>query len=142
MTLFIMAYFVYFCLSCLNVFKYPLYLVCKGDYMLKMDLEYINKILFVRLNGRLLRKNCYKINNYLNPVLRKHQIKWLVYNFSNLKEVDNSGIDAILESKYIIKENRGKIRMCNASKGVKEKIKLVSIANEEVAFKLVGEAHG
>lgn len=110
--------------------------------MLKMDLEYINKILFVRLNGKLLRKNCYKINNYLNPVLKKHQIKCLVYNFSNLEEVDGSGIDAILESKYIIKENRGKIRMCNASKGLKEKIKLVSIASEEVAFKLVGEAHG
>lgn len=49
--------------------------------MLKMDLEFNKGILFVRLKGKLLRKNSYKINNYLNPVLKKHKIKYLVYNF-------------------------------------------------------------
>ena len=68
----------------LKLEKYPLYLDCKGDYMLKMDLEYVNKILFVRLNGKLLRKNCYKINNYLNPVLKKHQIKFCYFMKINL----------------------------------------------------------
>ena len=108
--------------------------------MLKMDLEYIKEVLFVRLNGKLTYRNCYKINNYLNTVLKKHKIKCLVYNFSNLKDIDSSGIDAILESKYIVKSNQGKIRMCNVNSGMKEKLKkvhLAIIASECRAFKLM-----
>ena len=47
--------------------------------MLKMDMQYIRGILFVRLGGVLTRKNTYKINNYLVPVLLKHKIRYLVY---------------------------------------------------------------
>ena len=49
--------------------------------MFKLELEYKNGILFARLKGILNRKNSYKINNYLNPVIKKHEIKYLVYNF-------------------------------------------------------------
>lgn len=83
--------------------------------MFKMELEYKNGVLFARLNGKLNRKNSYKINNYLNPVIKKHNIKCLVYNFKNLESVDNSGIDAILESKYSIKLNKGIIRVYGAN---------------------------
>lgn len=48
--------------------------------MFKMELEYKNGILFARLKGILNRKNSYKINNYLNPVLKKHNIKCEVVN--------------------------------------------------------------
>lgn len=108
--------------------------------MLKMDLEFNQGILFVRLRGSLNRKTSYKINNYLNPVLKKHKIKYLVYNFYFLKDIDNSGIDAILNTKYIIKENNGKIRMCEINENIKEKIKgakLARIKNELVAFNLL-----
>ena len=111
--------------------------------MLKMDLEFNKGILFVRLWGRLLRNNCYKINNYLNPVLKKHKIKYLIYNFNFLEEIDASGIDAILRTKYIIKNNQGKIRMCQLNKNIKEKLKkvhLAIIASEFAAFKLAGVA--
>ena len=108
--------------------------------MLKMDLEFNKGILFVRLRGKLLRKNCYKINNYLNPVLKKHKIKYVVYNFFFLEDIDSSGIDAILNTKYIVKNNKGKIRMCEINDNIKEKIKrtrLARIANELAAFKLL-----
>ena len=49
--------------------------------MLKMNLEYDKGILFVRLDGVLNRSTSYKVNNYLVPVLLKHKIKYLVYNF-------------------------------------------------------------
>ena len=80
--------------------------------MLKMDLEFNKGILFVRLRGKLLRKNCYKINNYLNPVLKKHKIKYVVYNFFFLEDIDSSGIDAILNTKCIVTDSKGEIRMC------------------------------
>lgn len=108
--------------------------------MLKMDLEFNRGILFVRLKGKLLRKSSYKINNYLNPVLKKHKIKYLVYNFFFLEDIDASGIDAILNTKYIIKNNKGKIRMCEINNNIKEKIKgarLAKITNELAAFQLL-----
>ena len=108
--------------------------------MLKMDLEFNRGILFVRLKGKLLRKSSYKINNYLNPVLKKHKIKYLVYNFFFLEDIDASGIDAILNTKYIIKNNKGKIRMCEINNNIKEKIKgarLARITNELAAFQLL-----
>lgn len=108
--------------------------------MLKMDLEFNKGILFVRLKGKLLRKNSYKITNYLNPVLKKHKIKYLVYNFFFLEDIDSSGIDAIINTKYIIKNNKGKIRMCEINDNIKNKIKmtrLARISSELAAYKLL-----
>ena len=108
--------------------------------MLKMDLEFARGILFVRLKGKLLRKNCYKINNYLSPVLKKHKIRYLIYNFIDLEDIDQTGIDAIINTKYIIKNNKGKIRMCMINQNIKEKIKKVRLArigNEDMAFKFI-----
>ena len=73
--------------------------------MFKLELEYKDEILFARLKGILDRKASYKINNYLNPVIKKHEIKNLVYNFEKLEMVDNSGIEALINSKYYIKCN-------------------------------------
>ena len=77
--------------------------------MLKMDLEYVKEILFVRLDGSLTRRSSYKINNYLVPIIKKHQIQNLIYNFKDLKSIDETGIDAILNTKLLIKKNKGKI---------------------------------
>ena len=83
--------------------------------MFKLELEYKNEILFARLKGILDRKASYKINNYLNPVIKKHEIKNLVYNFEKLEMVDNSGIESLINSKYYIKCNKGAIKVCGVS---------------------------
>jgi len=95
--------------------------------MLKMDIEYNEGILYVRLKGDLDKRNCYKINNYLNPVIKKHGIKTLVYNLANLKSIDNSGMDAITLSKCLIKSNKGNIYVCNINSGIKKLIKDLKI---------------
>ena len=108
--------------------------------MLKMDLEFNQGILFVRLRGKLNNKTTYKINNYLNPVLNKHKIKYVVYNMYFLEDIDNYGIDALLNSKKIIKNNKGKIRMCEVNNNLKEKLKMTKISkikNELFAFNLL-----
>lgn len=108
--------------------------------MLKMDLEYNGGILFVRLNGILNRKSSYKINCYLNPVLKKHKIKYLVYNLFFLQDIDESGIDAITNTKVEIKENRGTIAICEVSEKIRNKLKrlkITKIENESEAFKLI-----
>lgn len=99
--------------------------------MLKMDLQYIRGILFVRLNGVLNRKNTYKINNYLVPVILKHKIKYLVYNLYELDSLDESGVDALLNTKCAIRANKGKICLCEVSDNLKGQIKRLRIKNVE-----------
>jgi len=95
--------------------------------MLKMDLEYKSGVLFIRLEGNLIRKTNYKINNYILPVIIKHQIKYVIYNLKNLKNIDESGIDAILNTKCKIKKNRGIIYLCEVSDIISSKIKRLKI---------------
>ena len=108
--------------------------------MLNMDLEYNKGILFVRLKGNLNRRNSYKLNNYLLPVLLKHKIKYLVYNLYELENVDEAGIDAILNTKCAIKSNKGKICMCEVSKEIKKlikRLKIKSVEDERKVFELI-----
>lgn len=105
--------------------------------MLRMNLEYNKGILFVRLDGILNRGTSYKINNYLVPVILKHKIKYLVYNFYNLEDLDESGVDAILNTKFAIKNNKGIIYLCEVSKNLNRKLNKLHIkktTNELTVF--------
>lgn len=107
--------------------------------MLKMDLEYEKGILFVRLNGNLNNRNIYKINNYLVPVIKKHQIKFVIYNLANLKSISESGIDAILNTKCTLKKHHGKIYLCEVNEALELKLKRLHIKmppSEKAALRL------
>ena len=108
--------------------------------MLKMDLEYNKGILFVRLEGNLNRKSSYKLNNYLVPVILKHKIKYLVYNMYLLDEIDESGLDALLNTKCAIRTNKGKICLCELSEELEKRMKRLKIkktATELTALDLI-----
>ncbi len=101
--------------------------------MLKMDLEYRNfkrykrEILFVRLKGSLNKKTVYKIHTYLVPVLKKHKIENLIYNFKSLESIDESGIDAILFTKCMVKKYQGNIFICNVKEELESKLRRLKI---------------
>ncbi len=95
--------------------------------MFEMDLEYSKGILFARLSGKLTRKGSYKLNNYLVPVILKHKIKYLVYNLFELDYIDESGLDALLNTKCAIKTNKGKICLCEVSKELNRRVKRLHI---------------
>ena len=97
--------------------------------MLKMDLEYKSGVFFIRLIGKLTKKNSSKINNYLLPVIKKHQINNVIINLSNLKEIDDSGVEAILNVKCIVKLNKGNIRLCGTNSTILYKLKRLHIKN-------------
>lgn len=112
----------------------------KGDIMLKMNMEYNKGILFVRLDGSLNRNTTYKINNYLVPVLLKHKIRYLVFNFYNLTSIDEDGVDAILNTKGAIKQNKGIILLCEVNKLLNKqisKLKIKKTESELTAFKVI-----
>ena len=108
--------------------------------MLKMDLQYIRGILFVRLGGSLDRKNTYRINNDLVPIILKHRVKFLVYNLYELEKIDESGVDALLNTKCAIKANKGKICLCEVANSIKPYIRRLHIKNvldERRVFELI-----
>jgi len=108
--------------------------------MLKVDMEYEKSILYVRLKGVLDRKVCYKINNYVVPLVLKHRMKYLVFNLLELKDIDGSGMDALLNTKCAIRSNKGKICLCEVSDELKLKIKRLKMkiaSNELAANKLI-----
>ena len=90
--------------------------------MLKIDMELSKGILFVRPDGILNRNTSYKINNYLVPVILKHKIKYLVFNLDKLLDIDETGIDALLNTKYAIKNNNGNLYLCEINKEISKKI--------------------
>ncbi len=95
--------------------------------MLKMDLEYVEGILFIRLDGSLTRRSSYKIYNYLGPVIKKHRIKNLIYNLKDLKSIDETGIDSILHTKCLVRKNQGKILLCEVNDDNSLKMKRLHI---------------
>ena len=99
--------------------------------MLYMDLEYRKGVLFVRLDGNLTRKNTYKLNNYLTPVLLKHRIKFLVYNLFSVMKVDESGLDSLLRTKQAMKKNQGSIYLCEVPEHLKRAVKRLRIKETE-----------
>lgn len=108
--------------------------------MFHMDLEYNKGILFVRLSGDLSRRGSYKLNNYLVPVILKHKIKFLVYNLFDVTAIDESGFDAILNTKCAIRANKGKIFLCEVPKEFNKDIRRLRIketSNELTALDLI-----
>ncbi len=101
--------------------------------MLKMDLEYRKfkrykrEILFVRLKGNLNKRSVYKIHNYLVPVLKKHKIENLIYNFKYLDSIDESGINALILTKCLVKNYKGNIFICNVRRELESKLRRLRI---------------
>ena len=96
-----------------------------------MDLEYCKGVLFVRLDGKLTRKNTYKINNYLTPVVLRHRIKFLVYNLFSVIKVDDCGLDCLLRTKHAIKNNHGSIYLCEVPEHLKKTVRKLRIKSTD-----------
>ena len=61
----------------------------------------------------------------------------MVYNFEDLEMIDNSGIDALINSKYYIKCNKGVIKVCGvhgAQEYLCKYLKLSKVRSEIDAF--------
>lgn len=91
--------------------------------MLKMNLEYKDDTLYVYLKGKLNKRNCYKINNYLNPILKKHKISNLILILIHLRDIDDIGLDSLRRAKYLVKSSNGCMKVWGCDNRVKDKIK-------------------
>lgn len=91
--------------------------------MLKMNLEYKDDTLYVYLKGVLNKRNCYKINSYLNPILKKHKISNLILILIHLRDIDEVGLDSLKRAKYLVKSSNGIMKVWGCDNRIKDKIK-------------------
>lgn len=111
---------------------------------MKILTEYRRGILFVRINGRLIKDNVKYLNNKVTKIVNNVGITNLVFNFNNLKDIDNKGINAILYNYEMIKKKEGNMLICLNNQKMKSKLnkfhllRYLGIIKEEVsAFALM-----
>ena len=80
--------------------------------MLKIDIQPIRGVLFVRLSGKLERKNVSKLNKEVIMLIKKAKIKNIVLNIKKLDYIDYYGKNAILNSIRICHFNKGTSFIC------------------------------
>ncbi len=80
--------------------------------MLTIDIRPIKGILFVRLKGILNKMNIVKLNNEVLKFQEKAGIKNIVFNVSELEDIDNYGKHALLKSFNLCKRNHGQSFIC------------------------------
>jgi anti-anti-sigma factor len=81
--------------------------------MLDIDAEFRKGILFVRLHGSLDKNTCTFLDAYLEPMISKKDVRYVVFNFDNLRDIDMAGINALLKYNTNLLKNEGKAVICN-----------------------------
>ena len=81
--------------------------------ILNINMEYKSGVLFVRLIGSLNKLTSYKLTDTLIPIITSQGIKNLVYNFDELKSIDEVGTKTLLLGYNAILNNNGKVLVVN-----------------------------
>lgn len=98
--------------------------------MLDINMEFHKGILFVRLSGILNKDTIDKLSLEVTNFIQENGIRNIVYNISNLNQIDCYGINALLNNYEICKGNNGKSLVCGISEGVvKHRIKNSRLLN-------------
>lgn len=110
-----------------------------------LKLEFNKGILFARLEGNLVRENVLKINKDLLNFIINNQVRYLVYNLYDLNKIDASGINALLNTKYVINEHHGSVCLCEIPDNLKKilkKIKVNIVPDELCAIDYMRDSYG
>ncbi len=80
--------------------------------MLKIDLEFIRGMLFVRLEGKLDQNTYTKLSDCLNQMIYEKKIKYFVINLEYLEKMDEIGMKAIMDRYLDVILQNGKLILC------------------------------
>jgi anti-anti-sigma factor len=106
-----------------------------------MKLEYSKGILFIRFINNIDHSISYKINSLLIPKILSEKIKYIALNMYEVNDIDEFGLDALLNMKCAIRTNNGKICLCEVSDKLKRKlrnIRIKKVENELNVLNLIG----
>ncbi len=98
--------------------------------MMKMDLEYKHKILFITLKGSLNRYYTYEINNYVVPIILKYKIKTIIMDFKYLNNIDEYGLYSISNISLVVRKEKGRLYINNCNNIIARKLKPLNIIKD------------
>lgn len=90
--------------------------------MLTIDKEFRKGILFVRLLGVLDKNTVDKLYNEITMLVKDMEIKNVVFNINGLKKIDIFGINEILITYNMCKNNNGTSLLCGINDNLKDVI--------------------
>ena len=110
--------------------------------MLKITMEFRKGILFIRLSGRFIQSESIKFKSLVIDKVKEKGIRSVVFNISELKEIDLKGIHNLFYVYELCKSNNGRVLICNLYDGpILEKLRkrrifkyIETIRNELEAF--------
>ena len=112
--------------------------------MLDIDIENKKGILFVRLYGELSKNTISKWNYDVKDLIVDNGIKNVVFNISNLMKIDEKGINSLLYSYELCKNNHGQSIICGVNDNIRKPIirsrllkYMIELDNENSAFSLI-----
>ena len=87
--------------------------------MLKINMKYRKGTLIVEIIGYLNRFTSFKLKSCLVPIILKHEIRNVVYDTKNLKEIDKYGLKVLREGVVAVNSISGNIYYAKDSKILK-----------------------
>lgn len=97
--------------------------------MLNTILEYRKGILFVRLNGVLVKDTINFINSRLISIIEQDKLDNIVINVEGLDNIDYKGINFIFYIYELCKKNKGSLLMCGISENIRKRFKKSRVLN-------------
>ena len=112
--------------------------------MLDINLEFVRGMLFVRLDGKLDRNTYTKFSDCVDTMIHEKGLLYFVVNLENLEEIDEEGIQAILNRYFDITLHDGKLVICGYHHQFSDNLKIKTAfeqiehtSNELGALKLI-----
>ena len=84
----------------------------RGEHMLNIILEFRKGILFVRLQGKLVKDTVHKFQEEVIHLIQKNGIHTTVVNVKELEDLDLKGMNTLLYCYESCKQNKGKTFLC------------------------------
>ena len=102
--------------------------------MLEINMECRKGILFVRLEGELIKDTVNKLNKEVTELVKEAGIRNIVFNVEHLISIDMKGISTLFYNYELCRNNKGKSMLCGVERTiVKQKIinsRLLKYMNE------------
>ncbi len=98
--------------------------------MLKINMEFKKGVLFIRLDGSLDNISIDKFNNEVLSLVLNNGLKQIVVNLDKVYNIDEKGIDGLLNLSEIVSSFNGKTTLCSlTNKKVKSLINKINTFN-------------
>lgn len=91
--------------------------------MLDINFEFRKGVLFIRLIGELTKNNIKKLDYEVTTLIKDNGIRNVVFNVSDLNQIDLKGINRLLYNYELCKQNRGISLLCCNNNNILNKIK-------------------